>query len=389
MHREAEFPVGAAVTISELESDPHRVHDLLRGPEPVSWLPALGGWLVSSYGLCVEVMRDPETFTVDDPRFTTGQVVGPSMLTLETEDHARHRQPFAEAFRRSEVRARFEKAVQDRAVALVDEFADGAEADLRSSLALPLAVDVVTLALQLGDADPTEIAAIYREIVGSVEGLSRGEPPTDAGDEAMLDLGRRVAEAMQTDGSLLAHAAESLSEAEVISNAAVMMFGGIETCEAMTANALFHLLSSPSQLGAVIADRSLLVSAVEESLRLEPAATRIDRYSTREVAVGGATIGEGDLVIVSLSGANRDPDVFSSPHDFALDRPADVPHLTFAQGPHLCLGRHLARTETIAAINALLDRCPGIELDPDRAQEPHGLVFRKPPMLWATWGVLR
>ncbi len=93
--RTADFPIGAAATLEELEADPHPFLARLREREPVSWLPALSCWLVTDRELSLQVMRDPETFTVDDPRFSTGQVVGPSMLTLDGAEHARHRDPFA------------------------------------------------------------------------------------------------------------------------------------------------------------------------------------------------------------------------------------------------------------------------------------------------------
>ena len=73
----------------------------------MSWVPALDGWLVTRRDLCIEVMRDAERFTVDDPRFSTAQVVGPSMLSLDGAEHRRHRDPFAAAFRRPEVMAAF------------------------------------------------------------------------------------------------------------------------------------------------------------------------------------------------------------------------------------------------------------------------------------------
>ena len=66
--------------------------------EPVSWVPALDGWLVTRRDLCIEVMRDAPRFTVDDARFSTGRVVGPSMLSLDGDEHRRHRDPFARAF---------------------------------------------------------------------------------------------------------------------------------------------------------------------------------------------------------------------------------------------------------------------------------------------------
>ncbi|MBX6769410.1 MAG: hypothetical protein IRY90_20035, partial [Actinomadura rubrobrunea] len=65
------FPIGAAATVAELEADPHPLLARLRAHEPVSWLPALGGWLVTSRELAVRVMREADVFTVDDPRFST------------------------------------------------------------------------------------------------------------------------------------------------------------------------------------------------------------------------------------------------------------------------------------------------------------------------------
>ena len=88
--------LGAAVTLEQLELDPHPVLARLRAREPVAWIPALNGWLVTGRDLALRVMRDAVTYTVDDPRFSTGQVVGPSMLTRDGEEHARHRAPFAD-----------------------------------------------------------------------------------------------------------------------------------------------------------------------------------------------------------------------------------------------------------------------------------------------------
>ena len=103
--RVSRFPQGAALSLDDLDgSDAHRLLASLRASEPVSWLPALGGWLVTSREAALDVMRDAGTFTVDDPRFSTAQVVEPSMPSLGGAEHDRHRAPFAEPFRRSAVR---------------------------------------------------------------------------------------------------------------------------------------------------------------------------------------------------------------------------------------------------------------------------------------------
>src|SRR5260370_41949780 len=108
-----------AVTLDQLESDPHPV---LAQLGPIAWVPVLNGWLLTGRELALQVMRDAETFTVDDPRFSTGQVVGPSMLTRDGAEHARHRDPFVEPLRLAAVRERFAPLVEAEVDALIDRF---------------------------------------------------------------------------------------------------------------------------------------------------------------------------------------------------------------------------------------------------------------------------
>src|SRR2546423_1317217 len=106
-------------TIEQLEADPHPLLAELRAPAPVGRVDALGGWLVTRRDLALEVMRDAATFTVDDPRFSTAQVVGPSMLSRDGAEHARHRDPFARAYRLAAVRAQLTDFVEAGAARLV------------------------------------------------------------------------------------------------------------------------------------------------------------------------------------------------------------------------------------------------------------------------------
>src|ERR671923_1883447 len=133
--REASFPVGAAVGLEDLELDPHPLLARLREREPVSWLPALDGWLVTRRDLALQVMRDPDTFTVDDPRFSTGRVVGRSMLTVDGAEHRRHRDPFARPFRRDAVLERFTPVVEAQVARLIDAIAPAGRAELPPGVA--------------------------------------------------------------------------------------------------------------------------------------------------------------------------------------------------------------------------------------------------------------
>ena len=86
--RAGQYPRGAALTLAELREDPHPGLARLREAEPVSWVPPLNGWLVTRWDLAAAVMRDSVTFTVDDPRFSTAWIVGPSMLSLDGQGHS-------------------------------------------------------------------------------------------------------------------------------------------------------------------------------------------------------------------------------------------------------------------------------------------------------------
>jgi cytochrome P450 len=376
--REARFPIGAAATLEELDRDPHPLHARLRAAEPVSWLPALDGWLVTSRELALQAMRDAETFTVDDPRFSTGQVVGPSMLTLDGGEHARHRGPFARPFRLDAVRERFTAVVAEETERLLDGLEPAGRAELRRGLAGPLAARVVTYALGLPGKDTGAVLGWYDQIVAAVTEVTEGKPVPASGREAFAALRASVETSLPDAGAL--------TRDEIVSNLAVLMFGGIETTEGMIANALMHLLVNPEERAAVDSDRSLLPNAIEESLRLEPAAAVIDRYATRDVELGGAPVGRGDLVRLSIAGANRDPAVFPDPDRFDVRRENARLQIAFAHGPHVCLGMHLARLEAHTAVGRVLDRLPGLRPDPEQPPPAaRGLVFRKPPALDVVW----
>jgi len=386
--RHARYPIGASVTVAELATDPHPVLARLREAEPVSWLPAIGGWLVSRADLADSVLRNPGTFTVDDPRFTTARVVGPSMLSLDGSEHRRHRDPFARALREPQTRARLTAAAVSEAAKLVGAVASGpGEAELRRGLAGQLAVAVMADMLGLA-ADPAQLLGWYDAIVAGVSALSVADGAVaDAATAAFDELSASVADALAqpVQPSVLTAAANWLSPAEIVSNAAVMLFGGIETTEGMICNALWYLLGDQAAWHEVMADRSMIGNAVEEALRLEPAAAVVDRYASADVILGGNQIRSGDLVRVSLSAANRDPAVFADPDRFDVHRGNARQHRAFAIGPHFCVGAELARTEAHAAVSALLDRLPGLRLDPGRPSAPVGLVFRKPASLHVSW----
>jgi len=363
----------------------------------VAFVPALGGWLVTSRALVVDVLRSPDVYTVDDPRFTTGQLTGPSMLSTDGQAHDMHRRPFAPPFRPRRVTGRF--------TARIDELVDDALArlaswpertgELRAALAGPLAAGVMADMLGLDGSNPSTVGTLlehYRAMVAAVEALSAGaEESSDIvgrGHDAMAAVARLVEGS--AGGSLVGEVASSgqLSAAATLANVAVVMFGGIETTEGAILNAVRHALLTPGLPGRVAAEPGLAGALVDESLRLEPAAAVVDRYATRDATLAGVAIEAGDLVVVSLAGANRDSAEFDEPDTFRIDRPNARRHLAFATGPHVCIGLELARLQAATAVARLFGRFVDVRLG-DGAPAPTGLVFRKPTALPITWSATR
>jgi cytochrome P450 len=378
------------VDLHELDRDAHPVLARLRSSAPVAWVAESDCWLVTGYDAAVKVMRDSRTFTVDDPRFSTARVVGTSMLSVDGDEHTRHRAPFVAPFRPALVVSRFGDQVDALADGLVDRVveqlrSDG-EVDLRATLAGPLSVAVVAWVLGLEASDAGTVLGWYASIVDAVSTSDPDQPVPAAAREAMAALTDRVHEGLTRDdsGSLLTTAAATLREEEVVANAAVMLFGGIETTEGMILNAVSHVLEAGVEPAALVGDPELLASAVEESLRMEPAAAVVDRYATRDVEVAGAAVRRGELVRVSLTAANRDPAVFADPDTFDARRANVRAQLSFAKGPHVCVAMDLARLEARVALRTLATRLPDLRLA--EPSEPRGLVFRKPPALWVREG---
>lgn len=389
------FPLGASISLTDLEGDVHPLLHRLRKSEPISWVPAINGWLITRRDLAIEVMRDAKTFTVDHPNFSTGQVVGPSMLSLDHDPHLRHRMPFERPFRLKEVQTRFRSSIFYHIRGLIDGFVGNGQAELRRDFAGPVAVKTMVTALGLMETPVDLVLDWYDTIVETVTRVSAGDAVSSEGQAAYAALCESLKPALCADekSSLLAAASGSdhgLTEAQILSNAAVLLFGGIETTEGMISNVFYHLFTHPDVQAKVTADTTLIPAIIEESLRMEPAAAVVDRYATRDVQVENARIKKDDLVQVSLAGANRDPETFVEPDRFDPTRENLSSHVTFAQGPHVCLGIHLARLEAQFAIEQALIRLSNLRLDDrqdavQQAATPRGLIFRKPQALYVRW----
>ena len=239
----------AAVSIAELADDPHPVWARLRRHGEVVWVPELGGWVTLTRAAGARVMRDARTFTVDDPRFSTGRIVGASMLSTDGAAHAAHRRPWAEAFRPAPVRDRFTGTVRDEVARLLDRLAAAPAPDLRTGLAAPLATAAMGAALGLDGLEVGQVLDWYRAMVAGVDTVSRGGDPPAAALQAVAAIRDHVGRSLRRparDTVLTAAAADSTDAGLLAADVAILLFGGVDTAESMTAIAVDRV---PTTLG--------------------------------------------------------------------------------------------------------------------------------------------
>ena len=126
------------------------------------------------------------------------------------------------------------------------------------------------------------------------------------------------------------------------------------------------LADYPDQRRELVADPSLIPNAIEEIIRFEPPAIQDCRYVGRDVEVHGQTVPEGSAMMLLLASANRDESKYEHPDRFDIRRKAS--HLSFAFGPHFCLGASVARLEGRVVLEEVLKRFPDWEVDADKAK---------------------
>lgn len=171
---------------------------------------------------------------------------------------------------------------------------------------------------------------------------------------------------------------DRLSEAELMSTVALLVFAGHETTSNLIGIGTLMLLDHPDQLAQLQADLSLVPAAVEELLRFNgPVLMPAPRFATEEIEIGGQRIHRGDAVLTILASANRDEAQFSTPDELDLARQLNQ-HIAFGQGIHVCLGAPLARMEAAIAFTTLLTRLPHLRLHGprDAVQWRGGFVLR-------------
>ncbi|GGT97046.1 MULTISPECIES: cytochrome P450 family protein [Streptomyces] len=360
---------------ADFTANPYPYYAKMREAGPVHRVRTTDGaelWLIVGYEEARAALADPrlsKSPSVVGMTMLDEQVIGPNLLVLDPPDHTRLRRLVAGQFtgRRVEsLRPRLERLTGE----LADAMAPAGHADLVDSFAFPLPITVICELLGVPAADRDTFRAWTNEIVA----------PTGAGPEAeaieglaaYLDALVEDKRAAGSTDDLLsdlitarAEDGDRLSLAELRALGYLLLIAGHETTVNLIANAVRALLTHPEQLAAVRADFGLLDAVVEETLRWEgPVENATFRFTREPVRIGQTLVPAYEPVLVSLASGDRDPARYPDADRFDLHRDARG-HLAFGHGIHYCLGAPLARLEARIAIRTLLERFPGLELDPE------------------------
>ena len=369
--RRREFPAGAAVTLADLEeAGREHVLDDLREREPVTWLPALGGWLVTAREPARQVLLPKSGATVEANQNMVRASLGRMMLTVDGEEHERYRQPFEIPFRSREAERLFAESIRAYARELISAMSSPSE--LTTSFAAPFAVGVAAQVIGLPLDDVRRIDSFYSAFAAAME--YTGDPePLQRAEAARAELTDLLLQGLSRSKVV---EASDLSPEEVAAQLRVVMFGAIETIQASVMTTLMLLIQHPEAMAEVRADRALLVGAVDEAIRWMPPVAFMERWTREPITLEGVEIGPREFVGVSVIAANRDPQTFEDPLRYDIHR-ANARHgLSFSSGEHHCLGVHLARMQTVIALEEMLDAWSTIELVSVTA--PSGFAFRRP-----------
>jgi cytochrome P450 len=384
----------AAVTVDDLERDPYPIYAELRAHAPVAYMPCLDVWMVTSWATVEAACTDPDAFPAHVEHSPTDRALGGiSMMTTDGEPAKRRRRPFDPTLRPRAVDAAmppvFERLCRERLDAIEREGA----ADLVKAYFEP--VSVLSLAHGMGIADAVNGPTLVRWFGGLAAGVSNYEddPAKTAHcaaisaeiDAVVTPLFERQLEA--PSGDLIGHLVQAVDGtleerlAFVMPSFKLVLLGGLQEPAHGGATVTERLLRHPDQLAAVRANSSLIPVAVEEGLRWTAPIGNLLRGVAPGTSLAGVDFPPDARAILVVASANRDREVWGpTADDFDIGRPRRA-SLSFAIGPHYCIGHYFARAQLATAVGMLVERFPRIRLDP--ADEPVycGHEYRSPKSL--------
>ncbi|TAJ68882.1 MAG: cytochrome P450 [Phenylobacterium sp.] len=368
--------------------DPHGLLDDLRARCPAHRDAVSGSLVLSRYADVRAVVNNRELWRdpiraedgahlqrrlladYDPSRPRTSQT---SILMLDDPDHARVRQPLAQALYARV--AKFKPEVERIVGETLDRLEGERTFDLMDRFCVPIPIDVIASILGV---DHDRLAEFREWSEGIIQGLNPLRTPeqtvametADAAlrayfAEAIVARRTRPGDDLITDMVRLQTEGADLSDDELRINLTALLVGGNLTTTDLIGNAVRLLLLNPAELAKLKADPGIINAVVEEVLRYEPPVDITGRIASGDMEVGGCPLHAGQAMTVSLRAANRDPEVYDDPHAFDVGR-KHKPHVAFGGGAHICIGAPLARLEAQVALVRLFERFPGLKLaEPD------------------------
>lgn len=341
-------------------------------------------FMVTRYDDVAAVLRDNETFSSRSNEQLT-EVMGRNIILMDGKEHQKHRQIVQHAFHFKAI-AVLEAYMREVVGELIDGFAADGHVNLVERFSEPFPIRVIARLVGVPIKDFDQFKQYALDIIGFTKDRERGLAASDAVREFLLPIiAERRAEPIDDVLSRLVTGevdGQRLTDEEIVSFMRLLLPAGAETTFRWIGSTLFALLHHPEQLAEVVADRSLVSAALEETLRWETPVLFVGRETTRPVEIAGVAIPEGAMVTPVIASANRDERHYDDPDRWDLHRGADD-HLSFGGGRHFCLGYHLARMEAKLALEAILERLPNLRLDHDQPAQIVGLAFRSPRSLHA------
>ena len=359
---------------------PHETFRRLRAEAPVYWHPDAvhggGFWAVTRHDDVWKVSLDQKTFSSSRgsallPPFVEAELVAQRelMLNMDPPRHTKYRRLVNLGFS-PKILNRTEQQVRERARRIVDAVARRGSCDFVTEVAaeLPLQVIVEMIGVPLEDRhrvfewsnrmmaydDPEYVDSIEVGRAAAAEMYMYANQLAEARRDAPRDDLVSVLMTAEVEG-------ERLSESDFDQFFLLLAVAGNETTRNLISGGMLALCEHPAERARLLADASLMPSAVEEMLRWVSPVMQFRRTAMRDVELRGQHIREGEFVSLWYGSANRDEEMFPHADRFDVARTPNE-HLTFGIGPHFCLGANLARLEIRIMFEELLRRLPDIEL---------------------------
>jgi len=371
--------------------NPYPVYRALRDQAPVYHNAKYGFWALSRYHDCQHAVRDFKTFS--SAQGTSLEELKAQLPTLINSDppvHTRLRHLVSGLFTPEKL-APLENVVRDMARELLAPHASTGRIDIIGDFAAKLPMAIICKFLGFPRADEDRLRALTDMVVHRDEGVF--EMP-DEGMQATIKLfeyfNTDIAERAKAAGSrddiitslLAARDAGKITHEDVLGYTYILSIAGNETTTKLIGNICYQLHKHPDQMAMLLADMSLLPSAIEETMRYDGPTQMMARTTTRDVELHGKTIPKGAKVALLFTSANRDERKFADGESFDIRRdPRD--HLGFGGGLHACLGAALARMEARVAMEEILGAIGKFEVDETglaRMHSPNVRGFTKVPM---------